>query len=203
MGTYGQIPGTQPLLLRTNDAGASWYNVPFQAFLGAVFTPVYTDLESVSCTSASLVWVGTGGAILSSTNGGSTFAMVLPLTGNPATSLVANILFVAMYNARQGYAGGSNGQYNWFLKTDNGGASWSVISDRFFGAGSIYGWTNVAGNGGSAPFAVKGVAYDNTNQVYAYTCERPSSLPFSRPLPESQELFFRGSEFESQDGRSA
>lgn len=181
VGTFGPQPGTQPLLLATRNAGASWYNVPYQAFLSGVFTPIYGDFVTVSTTSASTVWVGTNNTILYSTNGGTTFTIVAPLTGAPSTTqnLKSNILFVNMYNAKQGYAGGSTGAYNWFLKTDNGGVNWVPVSDRYFGSGSIYGWSNVAGNSGSAPFAVKGVAFDNVNQVYAYSLEALSWTPQS------------------------
>ena len=95
--------------------------------------------------------------------------------------------FVYFNNPAQGFIGGSNGTFNWLMQTNNGGLTWGCVQDPKYGhgaggVGSGFGlgpangaYTNpgwpagaAATCVGSAPYNVKGAAYDNSTRLWFY-----------------------------------
>jgi len=106
--------------------------------------------------------------------------------------------FVYFKNEFQGFIGGSNGTFNWFLQTSNGGQSWDCVQDNNFGipsgpASTYVGMTaynynlyngnnlytsnplsmvsNTCGSGLSAPYNVFGAAVDSNSRVFFHSID--------------------------------
>lgn len=116
--TIGFAVGADGILLKTTDAGEHWVIVP---------TGITTVLNGLSCLSENIFYIsGDDGLIKKTTDGGTTFTDY-SYTGSYSFSTLQFI------NEQVGYASsyGSFGSGDPVLiKTTNGGATWTLLSDN-------------------------------------------------------------------------